>query len=131
MAEGDEEIRPEDQEVEGGAVKSFLEHLEDLRWVLIKCSVALVVSMLFCFSGTRQLKAILQWPIDRAYQRHIFLIPEDTNQTVTIQIAGLELKSFEVKSNRLGSIALGTNQYVSLQMDQVVVGTNTLMALRV
>ena len=36
MAEGDEEIRPEDQEVEGGAVKSFLEHLEDLRWVLVK-----------------------------------------------------------------------------------------------
>ena len=131
MAEGDEEIRPEDEEVDGGAVKSFLEHLEDLRWTLIKCSVALVVAMLLCFSGTRQLKAILQWPIDRAYQRHIYLIPEDTNQTVTIQIAGLDLKSFEVKSNRLGSIDLGTNQYVALQFLPVVVGTNILMEMRV
>ena len=131
MAEGEEEIRPEDQEVEGGAVKSFLEHLEDLRWVLVKSSVALVTAMLLCLYGTKQLKAILQWPIDRAYQRHIFLIPESTNQTVTIQIAGLDLKSFEVKSNRLGSIYLGTNQYTTLQLDQVVVGTNVLLALRV
>jgi sec-independent protein translocase protein TatC len=130
MAEGDEEIRPEDQEVEGGAVKSFLEHLEDLRWVLIKCSLALVVSMAVCLYGTRQLKAILQWPIDRANQRHIYLLPEDTNQTVTIQFAGLDLKSFEVKSNRLGSIDLGTNQYVALQLLPVMVGTNTLLDWR-
>jgi sec-independent protein translocase protein TatC len=131
MAEGDEEIRPEDLEVEGGAVKSFLEHLEDLRWTLIKCSVALVVAMLLCFSGTKQLMAILQWPIDRASQRHILLVPEDTNQTVTIQLAGIELKTFEAKSNRLGSVDLGTNQYVTLQLDPVVVGTNTLLAWRV
>jgi hypothetical protein len=48
MAEGDEEIRPEDLEVEGGAVKSFLEHLEDLRWMLIKSSAALFVA---CWSA--------------------------------------------------------------------------------
>src|SRR5580658_3521553 len=107
MAEGDEEIRPEDQEVEGGAVKSFLEHLEDLRWVLVKSSVALILAMSLCLYGTQQLMVILQWPIDRANQRHVMLVPEDTNQTVTVQLAGLELKSFEVKSNRLGSIELG------------------------
>jgi hypothetical protein len=28
MAEGTDEVRPEEEEVEGGAVKSFLEHLE-------------------------------------------------------------------------------------------------------
>ena len=48
MAEGDEEIRPEDLEVEGGAVKSFLEHLEDLRWMLIKSAAALFVAMFVC-----------------------------------------------------------------------------------
>jgi sec-independent protein translocase protein TatC len=131
MAEGDEEIRPEDQEVEGGAVKSFLEHLEDLRWVLVKSSVALGLSMGLCLYGTQQLKAILQWPIDRAYQRHVMLVPEDTNQMVTVQMAGLELKTFEAQSNRVGSIDIGTNQYVTLLEEPVLVGTNTLLALRV
>jgi sec-independent protein translocase protein TatC len=127
MAEGEEEIRPEDQEVEGGAVKSFLEHLEDLRWVLIKCSVALVVSMLLCLYGTKQLMVVLQWPIERANHRHIYLLPEDTNQTVTIQLAGLDLKTIELKTNRLGTIDLGTNQYSTLQLNPVMVGTNSLL----
>jgi sec-independent protein translocase protein TatC len=131
MADGEEEIRPEEQEVEGGAVKSFLEHLEDLRWVLIKSSVALIVSMLLCLSGIKQVQVILQWPINRASQKHIFLIPEDTNQTVTLQIAGIDVKSFEVKSNRLGSIDLGTNRYINVQLLPVSVGTNTLMEMRV
>ena len=37
--------RPED---EGGPVKSFLEHLEDLRWVLIKSFTALLVAFVVC-----------------------------------------------------------------------------------
>src|SRR5271156_6320775 len=109
MAEGEEEIRPEDQEVEGGAVKSFLEHLEDLRWVLVKSSVALILTMSLCLYGTKQLFVFLQWPIDRASSRHIYLLPEDTNQTLNIQIAGLDVKTIELQSNRLGSIDLGTN----------------------
>jgi hypothetical protein len=33
----------------GGPVKTFLEHLEDLRWTLIKCLCAVVISMVVCF----------------------------------------------------------------------------------
>jgi sec-independent protein translocase protein TatC len=131
MAEGDEEIRPEDQEVEGGAVKSFLEHLEDLRWTLIKCSAALFVFMLLCLFGTKQLFTILNWPLERAAQRHVALVPADTNQTVTIQLGGLVLKTLKANANRLGDIDLGTNPYVTLQMDPVVVGSNTWLGLRV
>ena len=32
----------------GGPVKSFLEHMEDLRWVLIRCVAALAVAMVAC-----------------------------------------------------------------------------------
>ncbi len=130
MAEGDEEIRPEDQEVEGGAVKPFLEHLEDLRWVLIKSSAALFVSMMICLFGTKELVAILNWPLERAAKRHVALVPEDTNQMVSVQLAGLPLQTIEVKSNHLGSINLGTNRYVTLQLDPVAIGTNTLLAWR-
>jgi sec-independent protein translocase protein TatC len=131
MAEVEEEIRPEDEEVEGGAVKSFLEHLEDLRWVLIKSSVALVVAMMLCLYGTKQLMAFLQWPIDRAQNRHIMLLPDDTNQTVTIQLAGITLKSLQVESNKLGPIDLGTNPFVTLKLDPVTVGTNVLLGVSV
>jgi sec-independent protein translocase protein TatC len=131
MAEGDEETRPEDQEVEGGAVKSFLEHLEDLRWMLIKSAAALFVCMLACLFATKQLMAILQWPIDRASQRHVLLVPEDTNQILTIQLSGLVLQTTKLTSNLTGSLDLGTNRYVTLQLDPVAEGTNTLLALRV
>ena len=131
MAEADEEVRPEDQEVEGGAVKSFLEHLEDLRWMLIKSCAALFVSFLVCLFGAKQLMAIVKWPVERSAQRHVALIPDDTNQTVTIQLGSLVLKTIEATSNRLGSINIGTNQHVILQLDPVVAGTNTVLALSV
>ena len=38
----------EESEQEGGPVKSFLEHLEDLRWVLIKSLAATGLGMLLC-----------------------------------------------------------------------------------
>ena len=37
-----------DEEQEGGPVKGFLEHLEDLRWVLIKSIVTLAIAMFVC-----------------------------------------------------------------------------------
>src|SRR5580658_4913320 len=119
MAEGEEEIQPEDQEFEGGAVKSFLEHLEDLRWMLIKSSAAVFVAMLFCLFGTKQLTAIIKWPMVRAQQRHVALVPEDTNQMVTVKLGGLVLQTVEVKSNLFGFFDLGTNQYPILQLDPV------------
>jgi sec-independent protein translocase protein TatC len=131
MAEGDVEILPEDQEFEGGAVKSFLEHLEDLRWMLIKSAAALFVCMLACLFGTKQLMVVLQWPLDQAAKRHVMLVPEDTNQTVTLQLGSLVLQSTKVTSNLLGSINLGTNRFVTLQLDPIESGSNTLLALRV
>ena len=38
-------------EDEGGPVKIFLEHLEDFRWLLIKCAVTLALTMLVCLIG--------------------------------------------------------------------------------
>jgi sec-independent protein translocase protein TatC len=131
MAEGDEEIRPEDEEVEGGAVKSFLEHLEDLRWTLIKSGTAVFAAMIVCLFGVKYLVVFLDWPRVRAAQRHVALVPEDTNQMVTVRLGELVLQTVEAKSNRLGSIDLGTNQYVTLVLEPVVAGTNTLLSLRV
>jgi sec-independent protein translocase protein TatC len=61
MAQEPEE--PPFEEEEGGPVKPFLDHLEDLRWVLIKCISALVVGMTICMAATPQIVAFLKRPL--------------------------------------------------------------------
>jgi len=51
MADELEGTPPEPEEAEGGPVKTFLEHLEDLRWTLIKVVTTLAVMMLICLIG--------------------------------------------------------------------------------
>lgn len=55
---------------EGGPVKSFLEHLEDLRWTLIKVTAALAVSMLACLIGGNYLVRFLSYPLQLANDLH-------------------------------------------------------------
>lgn len=56
----------EPEEDDGGPVKPFLEHLEDLRWVLIKAGAALLVSMSLCMAGAPYLIKVLTRPMDQA-----------------------------------------------------------------
>ena len=63
MAREPEGDRSEDEEAGGGPVKSFLEHLEDLRWVLIRCVSALVVSMCFCLYAADDIFWVLKGPL--------------------------------------------------------------------
>ena len=72
------------EEEEGGPVKSFLEHLEDLRWVLIKSVAALGVAVLICLIGGNYVVLILKHPLTRAK----FPYP-GTNQVVTVEDAGM------------------------------------------
>ncbi|NLX03839.1 MAG: twin-arginine translocase subunit TatC [Phycisphaerae bacterium] len=46
-------------------VKSFGEHLEDLRWVLIKCIIAVVIATGGCFYFAKDVVGILQRPFLR------------------------------------------------------------------
>ncbi|MHC1764835.1 MAG: twin-arginine translocase subunit TatC [Verrucomicrobiia bacterium] len=66
MADETEKVVPEVEEDGGGEVKSFLEHLEDLRWTLIKSITALVLAMIVCLIAGNRLAAILVWPIKRS-----------------------------------------------------------------
>ena len=53
---------PEEDD-EGGPVKSFLEHLEDLRWVLIKIAGAVLVAMTICMVGAPQIIELHKFPM--------------------------------------------------------------------
>jgi sec-independent protein translocase protein TatC len=62
----DEDLKPvfpPDEQDDGGPVKTFLEHLEDLRWVLIKCAVSLVLGMVVCLSAAPTIARVLSKPL--------------------------------------------------------------------
>ena len=63
----------------GGPVKSFLEHMEDLRWVLIRCVAALAVAMVSCLAGADKLVKMLSQPLGEAKQ----MLTENRMETLT------------------------------------------------
>jgi sec-independent protein translocase protein TatC len=111
-------------EDEGGPVKSFLEHLEDLRWVLIKSGAAAGVAMLICLLAGNYAVHILEWPLARAHPLHL-----SKSQTVIISFGTNQLSSFKVGANDAFSAIAGTNSYVHLQIVPLTVGTNQLLGL--
>ncbi|MGP8201960.1 MAG: twin-arginine translocase subunit TatC [Limisphaerales bacterium] len=130
MAEPSEELQPEPEDGEGGAVKSFLEHLEDLRWMLIKSAAATFLGMTVCLFAVPQLVSILTWPLKRAEHRRLILMPENTNTILHLRLGSKSLEPIQLASNQIGSLNLGTNREVTVQLEPVTVGTNTFLALR-
>jgi sec-independent protein translocase protein TatC len=131
MAEPSDELQPNDDDGEGGAVKSFLEHLEDLRWMLIKSAAATLVGMVVCLFAANQLAAILRWPLKRAEHRHLVFMPADTNIVLHLRLGAAALQPIELKTNQIGSLNLGTNRQITMQLEPVVVGSNTFLAMRI
>src|SRR5881296_104338 len=59
------DFEPEPEEG-GGPVKTFLEHLEDLRWLLIKSGSAVLVSLIVCLYAAPQIVWVLKQPLKNA-----------------------------------------------------------------
>ncbi len=56
----------DEQTGDGDIVKPFLDHLEDLRWTLVKMIVVLTVAMGFAFGFRKQIAAALAYPLTMA-----------------------------------------------------------------
>ena len=96
--EPEEGHSPEDEE-EGGPVKSFLEHLEDLRWVLIKSAVTVSVTMLLCLIAGNYVVGIIKRPLEKAQIRY----PGEDKMAVLM-----------FGTNRLGTYTLDLDQWDAL-----------------
>jgi sec-independent protein translocase protein TatC len=120
MADEHDVERPEDEE--GGPVKSFLEHLEDLRWVLIKSVVALSVAMLLCLIAGNYVVQILKRPLEHAKITH-----SGTNQIVTVTYGTNKLGVFPLTAEQEQSLALGSNRFVAIQIEPQLLGTNRIL----
>ena len=96
-----------DQEEEGGPVKSFLEHLEDLRWTLVKSAVAITIGFLICLLGGDKVVGILKRPLEQA------TVPYNgTNQIVRLSFQTNYLAQFELRAGQPGySLCSGATNF--------------------
>jgi sec-independent protein translocase protein TatC len=115
------------EEEEGGPVKSFLEHLEDLRWVLIKSIAAAGVAMVTCFFAGNYVFQVIEWPLKRAP-----MSGQRDAQVVRFMIGTNQLGPvFHLGTNDALTALAGTNHFVRLDIIPVTDGTNTVLGVKV
>lgn len=137
MADDYEEPQPYDEEEGGGPVKTFLEHLEDLRWLLVKSGSALLVCLIVCLYATPQITWILTRPLKQAAliqtnsHRQKVIVQFETNTLVTLGRDLPALRAGETLTNRVGPLDLGSNWVTIVHAEPVQVGNQVLIALSV
>jgi len=124
MADDYEAERPEEEQ-EGGPIKTFLEHLEDLRWVLIKSAVALGVAMLLCLIAGNYVIKVIKWPLDRAKVRY-----PGTNQVVTVRFGTNRLGVYQLTPEQQQSLDMGSNRFAVVTVEPTLLGTNRILSWR-
>lgn len=126
-------LLPDDEDDYGGPVKSFLEHLEDLRWMLIRVVVAVVLGMLVCLISAKHVVGILTWPLDRANLLMADYFEgkagEDGGGTLYLEL-GTNTWRVALSSNDFSGFVGGTNSTVAYRLAPVVSGTNLTLGLR-
>ncbi|MCX6883910.1 MAG: twin-arginine translocase subunit TatC [Verrucomicrobia bacterium] len=115
-----------EEDDEGGPVKSFLEHLEDLRWVLIKSIAALGVAVLICLIGGNYVVDILKAPLKNAKLSY-----EGTNQVVTVLLNTNHVGVFTLTPEAQQIYNLSTNRFVAVRIEPTMIGTNRVLSWRV
>jgi sec-independent protein translocase protein TatC len=121
-----EPLDEQPEEEEGGPVKSFLEHLEDLRWVLIKSVVALGVAILVCLIAGNYVVLIVKHPLTKAKLPY-----PGTNQVVTVLFGTNRLGVFPLTPEQQRTLDLGTDRFVAVRVEPAALGTNQVLAWRV
>ena len=114
------------EEEEGGPVKSFLEHLEDLRWVLIKSIAALGVATLVCLIGGNHVVFLLKRPLTKTK-----LAYPGTNQVVTVLFGTNRLGVFTLTPEQQGSLELGSNRFVAVRVAPTLQGGDRVLSWQV
>jgi sec-independent protein translocase protein TatC len=115
----------EEEDEEGGPVKPFLEHLEDLRWVLIKSVAALGVAMLVCLIAGNYVVELLKRPL--AHARIAF---PGKSKVLTVLFGTNQLWVFHLTPEQERTFDWGTNRFVALRVEPQMLGTNLVFTGR-
>lgn len=127
-----DELLPAEVEEYGGPVKSFLEHLEDLRWMLIRVVVSIMVAMMVCLVAANRIVRILEAPLIRANtMMEKDSIKENKKQGGGIVYVefGTNLWRYVLSSNEFNVMPHATNE-VAYRILPVLVGTNLTLSLQ-
>jgi sec-independent protein translocase protein TatC len=111
---------------EGGPVKTFLEHLEDFRWVLVKSIVALAIAMLVCLIAANDVIQIIKWPLTRTTVSF-----PGTNQIAVVSFGTNHIGNFQLSPEQQQILNAGTNRFVAVQIEPATVGTNQILGWHV
>ncbi len=122
----------------GGPVKPFLDHLEDLRWLLIKISVSLAVAIATCLVASDWLVKVMEWPLVKAHEQaereaaksdkpleHVPVMFGTTNRIGALPLALLGInpafnhtnKDGRVRTVELVPVEVGTNRFLGLHLN--------------
>lgn len=121
----DDPHRYSEEEDGGGPVKTFLEHLEDFRWVLIKTMVTLGVAFVVCLVAANWVVAVLERPLHHAPVRY-----PQKNQVVTVFFGTNRLSTFQLPPDQREQFNLGTNQFMTLHLVPITLGTNQVLGVQ-
>jgi sec-independent protein translocase protein TatC len=124
-----EEGSSDDPEEGGGPVKGFLDHLEDLRWVLIKCTVAVLTSMVICLIAGDKIVALLKYPLEKANGLSI----DDQPSRLHVRLGTNEWFLPWGTNDHFGPMFIGpsTNIVKGVVLQPVQIGTNYVLALTI
>jgi Sec-independent protein secretion pathway component TatC len=105
MADSSEDdLRPRDADNFGGPAKTFLEHLEDLRWMLVKSGAAILISLIVCLYMVDKIVWVLKRPLEQAA-----LIQAGHEQKILVRLGTNNVGSFSTTTNLVCGLDLGTN----------------------
>jgi sec-independent protein translocase protein TatC len=111
----------------GGPVKSFLEHLEDFRWLLIKCAVTVGLAMLVCLIGANYVMTLIKRPLTQAHVSY-----PGTNQIVSVSFGTNHLGNYPITPEQQGLLGTSpTKRYATVTVEPVRLGTNQVLGWRV
>ncbi|NCC59635.1 MAG: preprotein translocase subunit TatC [Verrucomicrobiae bacterium] len=122
-----------DSEDEGGPIKGFLEHLEDLRWVLLKSVTALFVALLVCLFGAPFLIGVLKYPLEQSAKLSSLYGGKDISIAVKIgtNSVGLFKPGAEYLKSLETSLNVNSNQSFTIDLKPIIHGTNNYLGFTI
>lgn len=114
----------EEEEDGGGPVKTFLEHLEDLRWVIIRCLAALAIAMVVCLVAGNKIVDLLKEPLHRAQK-----LAQRKSPSLVLVEFGTNKMVLNLQTNRFGQYSLEKTNALKFVVAPISAGTNTFLGL--
>src|SRR5579883_2450820 len=117
------EFSPESED-EGGARKSFWEHLQDLRTAIIRSVIAILITLVVCLLLDKEIVGLLEYPIRRM---RMF---EPDHPTVTIQIGDTKLGPYAVTRDDFKALPPGAAPHAVFRMGTMRIGDQDVATLK-